>query len=249
MHLSNKVALVTSSQRPRCAHTARQLAQAGASVMICGRNATQGRATVAEIQRLGGRASFILADISVLSDIQAAIDETIATYGRLDLLFNHAGSFSACDKPLTDITENTWDRMMEVTLKGLFFISQYALPFLQQSGNGSIITLIEHEEPVQNYAISRICQGGLVGLTQAIAQQFPNHSIVANLIVSQSHAPVVSALSTEHVLYHPAPLPLAAESTVSATAFSGVDDAISYLVGCENQLQGYTLVVHYSETE
>ena len=231
MHLTNKVALVTSSQRPRCAQIARQLASAGASVVICGRNTTKGRATVAEIQRSGGKARFILADISAPADIRAAINETIATYGRLDVLFNYVSSFYDCDQALGKVTENTWDRMLEVALKGIFFCCQYALPFLEKPGCGRIITLIRYEAPIENHALSRICQGGLVELTQAIAQQFPNRHVIANLIIHQPETATVPPLFTEHILY-------------ADTEFRSVDDAIDCLIHRENQLQGHTLVGH-----
>ncbi|MGD1900328.1 MAG: SDR family NAD(P)-dependent oxidoreductase [Phormidesmis sp.] len=249
MRLASKVALITSSQRGRCAKTARQLAAAGASVMICGRNAAQGQATVAEIQQAGGRASFILADIALMSDVQAAIDETIATYGRLDILFNNASSSHESDRTLLSVTENTWARIVEATLTGTFFCCQYALPFLQNAGQGSIINLVERDGPAADYTVSGICQGGLVALTQSISAHFSAQGVVANLIVAAPDVLSTPILSTENVLYGPVPLPHSGTDLVKGndeeanTAFAAVGDAILYLATCDNQLQGYTLLV------
>mgnify|MGYP001794885502 CR=1 FL=1 len=235
MRLSQKVALVTSSRRGVCASTARLLAQAGASVMICGRNATQGQATVTEIQSSGGRASFILADIASATDVQAAIDETIATYGRLDILFNCASSPHPHDSTLTTVSEAAWDRIVEVTLKGTFFCCQYALPFLQNAGSGIIINFIEQSEEPQAQAVAGICHGGILSMTQAIAHQFSTHRVAANLIWCSSQPSPSAPITSEKVIY--APL------DPSDSPFAEVTDAILYLATCEPQIYGYTLVV------
>lgn len=237
MHLAHKVALVTSSRRGVCASTARLLAQAGARVMICGRNAAQGQATVSEIQKSGGRASFILADIASATDVQAAIDETIATYGRLDILFNCASSPHAHDSSLTTVSEAAWDRIVEVTLKGTFFCCQYALPFLQNTGSGIIINLIEQAEVPQSHAVAEMCHGGIQSITQAIACQFPTYRVAANLIWFSPQPVVANPLTSDKVLY--APLAAPADSP-----FAEVADAISYLATGDSQLCGYTLVVN-----
>ncbi|MEM6868066.1 MAG: SDR family NAD(P)-dependent oxidoreductase [Cyanobacteria bacterium P01_C01_bin.121] len=256
MRLNQKVALITSSQRGTCATTARLLAQAGARVMICGRNATQGQATVTEIQNNGGRASFVLADVASAADVQAAIDETIATYGRLDILFNCASRPHTHDSPLTDVSEAAWDRIVEVTLKGTFFCCQYALPFLQNSDEGIIINLIEQAEPPQAHAVTSTCHGGILSLTQAIAHQFSTHNVVANLIWLSPEPVIANPLTTEKILYAPHPATAEAASTdpdstdpdssgTSSTdaAFSTVADAIMYLASYDPQVCGYTLVV------
>ncbi|MEL6938570.1 MAG: SDR family NAD(P)-dependent oxidoreductase [Cyanobacteria bacterium J06598_1] len=246
MPLSNQVALITSSQRGRCSTTARQLAAAGAFVMICGRNAAQGTETVTEIQRSGGRASFVLTDIATHSDVQAAIDETIATYGRLDILFNHASSSRECDRALSQVSENAWDRITEAMLKGTFFCCQYALPFLQNADSGRIINLVERDGPTQHYAASSICQGGLVALTQSISQQYSNGSVVANLIVSAPDVLSVPTLFTQNVLHGPslsAVDPASDSASRSASDFADTSEAIMYLATDPHRLQGYTLAV------
>ena len=113
MRLANKVALVTSCRSRICVDTAQQLAIAGAKVMICGRNAAQGRETVRQIRKGGGRASFVLADVAAAMDVQAVVDETIATYGRIDILLNHISGEYAQDGELAAISEVTWDRIVE----------------------------------------------------------------------------------------------------------------------------------------
>lgn len=248
MQLNNKVALVTSSRQGICASTAKQLAAAGAKVMICGRNAIEGRATVAQIQQSGGRARFILTDITLPADVQAAIDETIATYGRLDILFNAVSSQYTQDGGLLDVSETTWDRVTENTLKGTFLCCQYAIPFLQNSGYGSIINLIEPAAD-DMHTVASICQGGLVAMTCAIAQQFPATHISANVIwACPSLSPPLNGLITEKILYAPLSERLDTSESASTVPFANIADTVMYLAtepsaAENNQLHGYILMV------
>jgi len=251
MQLNNKVALITSSRKGVCADTAMQLAVAGARVMICGRNATEGRATVAQIQRAGGRAGFILADIALPADVQAAIDETIATYGRLDILFNSVNAQYAQDGALLEVSESTWDRVNENTLKGTFLCCQYAIPFLRNSGRnegrGVIINLIEPSAVDEAYTVTQVCQGGILAMTCAIAQQFSAQHLSANVIWSmQSPDFPLNGLITEKVLYGPANQPSAASSTDEGSSdppFTAISEAVQYLVTEGDRLHGYVLMV------
>ncbi|MGB3291927.1 MAG: SDR family oxidoreductase [Phormidesmis sp.] len=242
MRLSQKVALVTSSASGICASTARQLATEGARVMICGRNAAQGRATVHQIRSSGGRASFTLADIAVAADTKAAIDETIATYGRLDILFNHASGSAVRDGVLLEVSEAVWDRVVETTLKGTFFCCQYALPFLQQSGSGTIINLVEQLPAGPMQSVTAVCQGGILAMTGAIAKQFSADAVTANLIwVAEPTATPSVAASDLNLLMAQIPNGTA-HSSESTQPFTDIAEAVMYLaVG--SSLHGSALIV------
>lgn len=254
MRLNQKVALVTSSGSGVCSTTAQQLAREGAKVMLCGRNAAQGLATVRQIRREGGRASFVLADIALAADVKAAINETIATYGRLDILFNHASSRYPRDGLLMDVSESVWDRGVEMMLKGTFFCCQHALPFLQQSGSGTIINFVEKIPDSEARSVAAICQGGVLAMTSAIAQQFSSNTVTANLIWASLPAedvgaeqdpsepladvydlPIGSGLVMGKILYGP---------VSSDRPFTGIDEAVMYLACNGNTLHGSALVVN-----
>lgn len=270
--LDNKVALITSSSTGICASTARQLAGAGAKVMICGRDGAQGMNTVKQIRNSGGSATFALADIAVLADVKAAVDETIATYGRLDILFNDASSYhpealeapETVEESLLEVSEAVWDRVSETALKGTFFCCQCALPFLQQSKAGTIINLIQPPpRQAQMRLMAAICQGGIVALTKAIAHQLSvdmtprlaatklTHPATANLIWVSSDVgnSLTNPLADEDLT--------AVSSLVSAQIIAGPRveggailrpfadsaEAIMYLAVHSRDLQGCTLWV------
>ena len=242
MRLSQKVALVTSSASGICASTARQLATEGARVMICGRNAAQGRATVHQIRSSGGRASFTLADIAVAADTKAAVDETIATYGRLDILFNHVSGSAAHDGVLLEVSEAAWDRVVETALKGTFFCCQYALPFLQHSGSGTIINLIEQlpGDPMQS--VTAVCQGGILAMTGAIAHQFSADAVTANLIWVAEPSVTLPVASDLNLLMTQI-VSGTARSSESAQPFTTIAEAVMYLATGGSSLHGSALIV------
>ncbi len=261
--LDQKVALVTSSAPGICAETAMQLAREGAKVIVCGRNANQGLATVKQIRSEGGRATFVLADIAVIADVQSVIDETIATYGRLDILFNNVSNSYAQDGLLADVSESVWDRLIEPLLKGTFFCCQYALPFLQQSSSGTIINLVEKTPSSSNDSVSVVCQGGVLALTGAIAQQFAASSVTANVIWAAPFSEAISSpgaagsgvldLSTSpdfhlllsQVLTEPV---VEAEGTDFAESrpFANIAEAVMYLACQGSRFHGAALLVNTS---
>ena len=249
--LTQKVALITSSSPGICANIARHLASEGAKVMVCGRNASQGLATVKKIRAEGGRATFVLADVATLSDVQAVIDETIATYGRLDILFNNVSSRYPQDGPLLSVSESVWDRVIEPLLKGTFFCCQHALPFLQQGESGTIINLIEKIPESQERSVSAICQGGMLAMTRAIAQQFSATAVTANVIwatpssaESGDHSlPVDVSLLSSQLLTGPA-IDAAGLPIEAIRPFANIAEAVMYLACHGDTLHGSALWVN-----
>ncbi len=246
--LDQKVALITSSAPGICANTARQFAEEGAKVIVCGRNARQGLATVKQIRSDGGRATFVLADIAVIADVQSVIDETIATYGRLDILFNNVSNSYAQDSLLVEVSESMWDRLIEPLLKGTFFCCQHALPFLQQSSGGTIINLIEKTPDSRDDSVSAICQGGVLALTGAIAQQFTASTVTANIIwaapailpatepIESSALADISLLLSE-VLTGP-------KEALNGNPFADIAEAVMYLACHGSDIHGAALLVN-----
>lgn len=254
MRLENKVALVTSCRSSICSQTAQQLAEAGAKVMICGRNTERGRETVRKIQRGGGRAAFVLADVAILSDVEAVVDETIATYGRLDILLNHISSEYAQDSEIAEVSEALWDRVVESALKGTFFCCQYALPFLQQS-SGTIINLMRQSSNLRFNAVTTICQGGVAAMTSAIAQDASVRPVTANLLwIKPPGDPKfnVEPMLNKQISASRMRLPVPADEHLDAARpqlpdivppFTDVATAVLYLASRSSTIQSSTLVV------
>src|SRR4029077_9662228 len=137
MRLENKVALITGGTSGIGEATAILFAKEGASVAITGRNEERGHAVSGQILKSGGKAIFVRTDVRKADDCRRAVDETLATFGRLDILFNNAGVFYA--HTTLDCTEEEWDLQIDINLKGTFLMSKAALPAMIQQGSGVII--------------------------------------------------------------------------------------------------------------
>jgi NAD(P)-dependent dehydrogenase (short-subunit alcohol dehydrogenase family) len=182
MRLRDKVAVITGGTSGIGEATALLLAREGAKVVITGRNEERGREVVNKIASAGGEAKFVQADVRLSEDCKRAVDETIHTYGRLDILFNNAGVFYAHNA--LDCSEEEWDLQIDVNLKGAFLMSKYALPGMIAQGGGVIINnssgwgLVGGDKAVA-YCASK---GGVVLLTKAMAIDHGREGIRVNCI-------------------------------------------------------------------
>ena len=132
MRLADKVAIVTGSTAGIGKGSAELFAREGAKVVVSGRTVDAGEQVVAGIRASGGEAIFVKADVSIATDVQRLVNETVAAYGKLDVLFNNAGTGS---KGLTaDESEESWDRCMTINLKSVFLGIKYAVPEMIRNG-------------------------------------------------------------------------------------------------------------------
>src|SRR5215472_11223762 len=149
MRLKHKVALITGGTSGIGEATALLFAKEGAQVAITGRNLERGAAVAQRIEYLRrespswqnrpaeGQPLFVRADVSVASDCQRAVDETMRTFGRLDILFNNAGVFYP--QTAIECSEKEWDEQIDVNLKGAFLMSKFALPGMIARRRGVIV--------------------------------------------------------------------------------------------------------------
>jgi NAD(P)-dependent dehydrogenase (short-subunit alcohol dehydrogenase family) len=133
-----KVALITGSGGGLGAASALAFAREGAKVVVADVNITGGRQTVQMIEKAGGKAIFVKADVSNEADVKALVAKTIESYGRLDYAHNNAGVEHA-PAPLTELTEEAWDRTLRINLKGVWLCLKYEIPQMAKNGGGAIV--------------------------------------------------------------------------------------------------------------
>jgi NAD(P)-dependent dehydrogenase (short-subunit alcohol dehydrogenase family) len=182
MRLENQVALITGGTSGIGEATARLFAREGASVAITGRNEKRGHAICADILEAGGKAIFLRTDVRKAAECQRAVDETLRSFHRLDILFNNAGVFYPHDT--LECTEEEWDEQIDINLKGCFLMSKSALPPMISQGRGIIIHnssgwgIVGGDKAVA-YCASK---GGVVLMTKAMAIDHGRQGVRVNCI-------------------------------------------------------------------
>ncbi|EQB64222.1 MAG: Cyclopentanol dehydrogenase [candidate division Zixibacteria bacterium RBG-1] len=136
----NKVAIITGGALGIGKATCLVLAQEGAKVAVTDILDKEGQEVAKEIEKSGGVAKFWHLDISKEAEVQKVFAEVNKTFGKIDVLVNNAG-ISGASKPTHEITEQEWDKVMAVNVKGVFFCTKHAIPYMQKTGGGSIINL------------------------------------------------------------------------------------------------------------
>jgi 3-oxoacyl-[acyl-carrier protein] reductase len=183
MRLKDKVAIVTGAARGLGRTFSIALAKEGAKVMAI--DITDLEDTIREIKSLGGMAEGLRADVSIEEDTLKIADETIKSFGRIDILVNNAAIiYGLIRKPFYEIDPEVWDKVMTVNVKGPWLCTRAVFPYMKQQGKGKIINLSSEtfftgSHGFVHYVASK---GGVVGLTRALAVELGPHNININAI-------------------------------------------------------------------
>lgn len=137
MKLSGRVAIVTGAASGIGHASAIAFAREGARVVVADRNAVGGEETASAIKAEGHEGCFVRVDVSKESEIERMIEETIARWNRIDILFNNAGVVLV--KPIEDMSEEEWDRVMSINVKASFFAIKHVVPHMRRGGGGAIL--------------------------------------------------------------------------------------------------------------
>jgi 2-deoxy-D-gluconate 3-dehydrogenase len=181
--LTDKIALVTGGNGGIGLGMARGIGQAGATVLIVGRNAEKSAAALRELHSLGVRAESHACDVSREEEVQRLFAGVQARHGRLDILVNNAGS--TIRKPPQDFSLDDWNQVMDVNLTSAFLCARAAYPLMKAAGAGKIINIgsilsIFGAPYAPAYCASK---GGIVQLTKSLATAWARDGIQANAVL------------------------------------------------------------------
>lgn len=183
MRLNGKKAIITGGGSGIGRSTALLFAKEGAMVAISDINQENGEETVHLIKKEGGNAFFHQTDVSVADQVMLLVEQTVASFGGLDILFNNAGIGNSEVKGI-DLSEDEWDRVIDVNLKSVFLGIKYAVPELKKSNGGAIINTssllgLKGQKYMAAYNASK---AGVILLTKNAALEYGKDNIRVNAI-------------------------------------------------------------------
>lgn len=181
MKLKSKVALITGGTEGMGFATARLFLEEGARVMITGRSRQKGSRALKLLEGLG-EIGFVQGDVSRSSDAKKMVDKTISRFGGIDILFNNAGIY--LEKTAEETTEDEWDHVIDVNLKGTFLVSKFAIPHMRRRGGGVIINNSSDAGLIGNRSCPAYCasKGAVTIMTKAMALDLAKDHIRVNCV-------------------------------------------------------------------
>ena len=182
MRLEDKVAIVTGSGNGIGKATAELLAEQGAKVVVADIEADAAAATVAGIKSADGEATVVHADVSREAGAQSIADATVETYGTIDILVNNAAVFVFGN--VEQVTEEDWDRVLAVNVKGAAFCSKAVIPVMKKAGRGAIVNLgsISSVIAQPDFIPYNTTKAALFNFTRCLAMDLGAHNIRVNIV-------------------------------------------------------------------
>jgi NAD(P)-dependent dehydrogenase (short-subunit alcohol dehydrogenase family) len=239
--LDGKAALVTGAASGIGRATALAMAREGARVVVADMDAAGGEQTAALIAQTGGQGSFVRVDVSRAGEVEALVAACVALYGRLDCAHNNAGILGRSASTV-DCTEENWDQVMAVNLKGVWLCLKYEIAQMLKQGGGAIVNTSSTAglTGFRNSPAYCASKGGVVLLTQVAALENVQHGIRVNAVCpGQVDTPMVNrrpGFDTGRVV-EPIGRPGRPEEIAAAVVWL-CSDAASYVTGLAMPVDG-----------
>ncbi|BCM92015.1 cyclopentanol dehydrogenase [Abditibacteriota bacterium] len=225
MRFKSSIALVTGAGSGIGRATTLQLAREGARVAVVDIDREAGQQTLELLHKEGGEGVFLLADVAQSADVQGAINRVMELWGRLDILVNNAGTMRFA--PVVQLSEDDWDRVINVNLRSAFLFCKYAVPHMRRASGrrgGSVVNVssVHASATTRNVAAYAASKGGLEAFTRALALEVETQSVRVNAV-----AP--GAVDTPLLWSNPNLQSGAEKLEGTVISAQGIADAICYL--------------------
>ena len=244
MRLEGKVALISGGARGQGATEGQLFVDEGAKVVLADILDAEGEATAAQIRENGGEASYVHLDVASEDDWQAAIEFTLQTYGRIDILINNAAIYRRT--PIVDTDLEEWRQIMEINSTGVFLGTKHAIPAMRRSGGGSIVNISSTAGLVGS------ARGSAYGASKGSVRLFTKYTAIQhateNIRANSIHpGPIDTEMIADNIgtpegrAESEARVPLRRIGTVMDVAYGALflaSDESSYMTGAELVIDG-----------
>jgi NAD(P)-dependent dehydrogenase (short-subunit alcohol dehydrogenase family) len=242
------VALITGAGMGQGREAALLFAREGARVVVADVNGDAAVETVRAITQAGGEALAVAGDVGVERDVERMVAEGVGCFGALHVLYNNAGVlWKDRDKSVLETSEESWDRVQAINLKGPFFVTKHGIPHLVRAGGGSIIN-VGSVSALCGFTLAQdsytAAKGALISLTKSLAIQFARQNVRCNII----HPGIIETPMQAPYLKDPAKrksfedsIPLgriAHPREIAQVALFLASDESSYVTGAEIAVDG-----------
>jgi len=199
MQFKNKTTIVTGAASGIGKSTAELYAKEGANVVLSDIDEKKGNAAVEAINKNGGNAIFIKADVSSHDDCRSLVEKTVKHFGRLDVACNNAG-IGGEQNPIADYSIENWNKVIAVNLSSVFYCMKYEIKAMLEGGGGSIVNIasILGNTSFENSAAYVSAKHGVVGLTKNAAVEYAKKNIRVNSVgPAFIHTPLIADLEKD----------------------------------------------------
>lgn len=184
MGFEGKVAVVTGAYGDLGSAVSRKLAEAGARLVLVGRDASKLGAFVETLPLTEERMLALTADVTDAGDVAQFVEAAVEHFGQIDLLFNVVGGWAG-GATVADTDEQTWDYMINLNLKSVFLVCRAVLPHMAERGYGKIVNISSRTatQSGKRSSVYAVAKAGVLKLTQAMAAEFKEHGINVNAVL------------------------------------------------------------------
>ena len=182
MRLQDKVAIITGSGSGIGRATALLFAREGATVMSMDIIGETAEATARDIKDAGGKADYVQGDVAIDADVERMVKTTVERFGRVDILVNNAGILAVMRIP--QVSEDVWDRIIDVNLKGVFLGCKHVIPQMMEQGGGAIVNVssVAGVRGEANFSAYSASKGGVALITRTLAVEYARFNIRVNCV-------------------------------------------------------------------